>query len=100
MYSLLSFRALLSSLLVLVASLLIYRTDKMAFLLQAATVFLAGAVSAQSIPEQAQVIDQLSFNVLNNVPPPAEMNLTSVSPLSMRPSAALIPFVSLLCRQA
>ncbi|KAK3723697.1 hypothetical protein LTR37_001578 [Vermiconidia calcicola] len=54
----------------------------MAFLLPAATLFLAGVASAQSLPDQAQVIDQLSFNVLESVPPPAEMNSTNVPGLT------------------
>lgn len=35
-------------------------------------------VWAQNVPNQAQVINQLSFNALQTVLPPSELNLTSV----------------------
>jgi gluconolactonase len=35
-------------------------------------------VYAQDVPEQAQVVDQISFNVLRTVLPPSASNLTSV----------------------
>lgn len=38
----------------------------------------AALATAQTIPQQAQVVDQKSFNVLETVQPPSEVNLTTV----------------------
>lgn len=43
------------------------------------TALLCGA-SAQTVPEQAQVIDQKTLNVLKTVEPVSVENLTTVSP--------------------
>ena len=43
------------------------------------TTLLCGA-SAQTIPQQAQVIDQKALNVLETVEPVSVENLTTVSP--------------------
>jgi gluconolactonase len=51
------------------------------------TIFLAasaavGCALARNVPENAQVIDQKSFNVLETVPPPSVYNGTTVCPPS------------------
>lgn len=40
---------------------------------------LLSEVCPQTVPEQAQFVDQKSFNDLKTVPPPSESNLTTVS---------------------
>ena len=40
---------------------------------------LVSEIIAQTVPEQALLIDQRGFNVLENVLPPSEFNLTNVS---------------------
>lgn len=91
-------------LLVGTASLVLNYTDKMALFLQVAAFALAGVVSAQTnetetIPSQAQVIDQRSFNVLSSVLPPAEMNSTTVSPCRLCLFTELTPSSSNSCHQ-
>jgi hypothetical protein len=39
-------------------------------------------IDLEKLPETAQVIDQKSFNVLERVPPPSEVNATAVRFLS------------------
>lgn len=61
----------------------------MAFAVLAAGLFLSGiqaqslALAERPLPEKAQIIDQKSFNVLEVVPPPQEVNATTVSLLCM-----------------
>ncbi|KAF1838390.1 lactonase [Decorospora gaudefroyi] len=44
----------------------------------AAAAAAVGRAFAQSVPENAQIVDQKSFNVLDVVPPPSEANLSTL----------------------
>jgi hypothetical protein len=53
------------------------------FKMPSTTVFLAASAAvsyafAQTVPESAQIVDQKSFNVLPNVPPPSGANASTV----------------------